>query len=187
MPCWRLNPGCDVCRARTVCASCYILNIQMKNLLKILCVCVCVRVREETVCVCVCPGWGAFRSQKRTSDPLELELQRVMSLPIRLLETDVGSSWKKANALNYWTIILTLRNSLLWGGVIETGFLQSPVSWNSICKLGWPWTYRDTPSKCQDLRCVLPNLALRNSLKFIFIFMSLDVLLTCMSVHPVHT
>ena len=53
-------------------------------------ICVC-------VCVCVC---GVHGGQKRVSDPLELELQVVVSRLMWVLVTELRSSTRAARALN---------------------------------------------------------------------------------------
>lgn len=62
-------------------------------------VCVCARACTHA-CVYVHMHAGAFRGQKRESNPLELELQATVSCWMRVLGTILGSSARSANTLN---------------------------------------------------------------------------------------
>lgn len=64
-----------------------------------MCVCVCARARMHAY-VYVHMHAGAFRGQKRESNPLELELQATVSCRTRVLGTILRSSARSANTLN---------------------------------------------------------------------------------------
>lgn len=68
--------------------------------------CICVVFMYVYVCVChlVCVYHmhaGGCKSQKRTLDPLELELQEVVSHPMWVLGIQPGSTIRAANSFKY--------------------------------------------------------------------------------------
>jgi hypothetical protein len=99
--CWELNSGPleEQLALPTTKPSPQPLNI-LKNLL----VCVCV---HAWACTCahichVCPG--TCRSQKKVSDPLELEFQEVVNPWMLGVRTELRPTARAASVLNYWAI-----------------------------------------------------------------------------------
>lgn len=107
------------------------LSFYKRCLLLFLFVCTC-------VCLCslcdVCVG-GTFSDQKKVLDPLELELQVIVSCLTWALGTKLGPSGRTASAL-----ILTTKSSqpppgpsLLW----RQSFMYPRLASNSLCIRGW--------------------------------------------------
>lgn len=52
--------------------------------------------------MCACVSAGAYRVQKRVSEPLALELQGVVNHQMWILRTELSSSGRVADAPNCW-------------------------------------------------------------------------------------
>ena len=90
--------------------------------------------------VCIAYLYSAQRNQKRASDPLELELQTVVNLHVGA-GIEPGSSGRAASALNHWAISSSIH--LLF---FKAGCHYVALTWNWLCRPGWPQTHRDPPA-----------------------------------------
>jgi hypothetical protein len=91
----------------------------------VFCVCVCVMYVDVCLCVCLCTTStpGAHRSQKRTSESLEMELQTIM-----IHHMGAGT----------WTVVRAARPST-WEA--EAGrFLSLRPAWSTKWVPGQPYT-----------------------------------------------
>ena len=88
---------------------------------------------------------SAHRDQKMVSDPLELELQRVVSWLIWAMRTGPGSSTRAVSCLYHWAITPALTEfGGTWGGlhmsVIE--HVGMPMDAGRGSHIPWSWSYR---------------------------------------------
>jgi hypothetical protein len=111
------------------------------------------------VCVCVpvflvmCHVYAvAHAGQKRVLNPLDLEFQAVVNWLMRLLRTELRSSERVASALKCWDISSLVGNAHYLCSTPHTHTQPQSfsvylwLSWNLLCRLGWPWTHKDQTS-----------------------------------------